>query len=152
MNKDTRSYATLEMEQNTLPIQKVTASVGPRVLLAGAVFTGVLIGLALLTAFVLVNLPDRYAFWKSGEGIALAEIVVALVLIVSLLPALLLWFSTGRITVDAAGMRWKIRGERGEIRWDRPFTVRRWQSVLTTTVHGDAGPGYEQRFPVVVYG
>lgn len=132
-------------------IRPVTASVGPRILPAALVFLVVLICGAIGLIPLLARLPDRYAFWKSDEGIAVAEILLAVLLTAGLLPALILWFSTGRITVDSAGMRWKVRGERGEIRWDRPFTVRRWQSVLTTTIHGDSGPGYEQSFPVVVY-
>lgn len=132
-------------------IRPVTASVGPRILPAALVFLVILICGAIGLIPLLARLPDRYAFWKSDEGIAIAEILLAVLLTAGLLPALILWFSTGRITVDSAGMRWKVRGERGEIRWDRPFTVRRWQSVLTATVYGDSGPGYEQRFPVVVY-
>lgn len=59
--------------------------------------------------------------------------------------------SEGWITVDASGMRWKIRGKKGEIRWDRPFIIRRWQSVMTVTVYGDLGPPGEQAFPLIVY-
>lgn len=140
------------MGKNMLHIRPVTAGVGPRILLSGIVFTGILIGLALLTAFVLASLPEeRFPFWTSAEGIAVAEIALVLVLSFGLLPALLLWFSTGRITVDSSGMRWNIRGEKGEIRWDRPFSIRRWQSVMTATVHGDSGPPGEQAFPLIVY-
>lgn len=127
-------------------IRPVMTSVGPLGLLAGTVFAVALISVALLTAFVLSSLPDQHAFWKGAEGIAAAEIAVALVLIFGLLPVLLLWFSTGRITVDASGMRWNAQGERGEIRWDRPFTVRRWWSVVTTVMAGDSVPVYKLGF------
>lgn len=140
------------MEKNSPSIRPVTVGVGPRILLSTAIFTVVLIGLALLTAFVLASLPEeRFPFWTSAEGIAVAEIALVLVLSFGLLPALLLWFSSGRITVDSSGMRWNIRGEKGEIRWDRPFSIRRWQSVATATIHGDSGPPGEQAFPLIVY-
>lgn len=140
------------MERNMPRIRRITAAVEPRILLTGAIFAVVLIAMALLTAFVLVSLPEgRFPFWTSAEGIAVAEAAVALVLTFGLLPALLLWLSAGRITVDSSGMRWNIRGERGEIRWDRPFALRRWRSVLSTTTYGDSGPAYEMDFPVIVY-
>lgn len=95
--------------------------------------------------------PDAYPFGKSADGIAVAEVAIALLSIVTLLPALLVGLSEGWITVDASGMRWKIRGKKGEIRWDRPFVIRRWQSVMTVTVYGDSGPSGKHGFPLIVY-
>lgn len=133
-------------------IRPVTARL-PRTLLATVVSIVAVIVIPLVTATVLAVLQDRYwSFWTSEEGIAVAVVVVAL-LAFGLFPALLLWFSKGWIRVDSSGMRWKIRGERGEIRWDRPFTIRRWGSVMTVTTWGEAGSGPpgETALPVVVY-
>lgn len=133
-------------------IRAVTARVGPRILPATVVFLVVLLVGAIGLIPLLNSLPDRYTFcWKGGEGIAIAEIVFALVVIFGLFPALLLWFSSGWITVDSSGIRWNIRGERGEIRWNQPFSIRRWQSAMTVTVYGDSGPPGEQAFPLIVY-
>lgn len=139
------------MRPNIPPIQRVTTRVGPRILPATIVFLIVLIGGAIGLIPLLVNLPDQYAFWKSDEGIAVAEIVFALVAIFGLFPALLLWLSSGWITVDASGMRWHIEGKRGEIRWDQPFTVRRWRSTMTIyDSSGDSVP-YRWDYPLIVY-
>lgn len=142
---------SVDMRQNIAHIPRVTARVGPRILPATIVFLVVLIVGAIALILLLTNLPDQYAFWKSDEGLAMAEIIFALVAIFGLFPALLLWFSSGWVTVDASGMRWHIEGKRGAIRWDQPFIVRRWRSAMTIyDSSGDSVP-YRWDYPLIVY-
>ncbi|GAB4505110.1 MAG: hypothetical protein Fur0043_21050 [Anaerolineales bacterium] len=117
-------------------------SFGPPIFL----FTLLVLLIDVALAFGLSRLPETYAFWRDEKVLASMLIFVTLGLFFSLLPALIHCFR-GRVVADESGLRWNIRGKRGEILWARPFLVRRWWSVIEI---GGSTVG-EIDVPVLVY-
>lgn len=132
-------------------VKPVRAFVGARFWLIGVVFTILLIVVNIIAVLVLLNLPGRFHFWKSDEGLAVGVVIVTILAILIFLPVLFRVFPSGKIVIDSSGIRWRMKNDAGEIRWDEPFTIRRWQSTANTVVMGESGqPGYVG-IPVMVY-
>lgn len=138
------------MDGHSSKIRAITAGIGPRLLPAGLLFLCTLTLGALLLVLALLQFAAPGSFWASEWGIGLAVVLFGLLMSFSLLPALLTWFSRGRLWLDSNSLRWQIGKEHGEIRWDRPFRRRRWRAEMVTYTSDENGT-YTMTFPVIVY-
>lgn len=130
-------------------VRPFTARVGVRIGLVVVLSIVVVIVVPTVVFAVAWNLPDRYPFslLRSAVG-TLGLGVVCVLLILGLIVAFWALFSKGRVSIDSSGMRWKIGRDSGEIRWDEPFSVRRWQSVFSSGGYSYDVPGVS--VPVLV--
>lgn len=129
----------------------ITVRIGPKFLLSGAVFAFFVLIIGALAVLALEKLLTDNSFWKGANGMAVVVSIIVLLLCLTLLPALLLWFSEGQITIDSFGISWKMKKEKGEIVWKKPFTVKRWQSVIHMPIPGDGSANYSQDLPAIIY-
>lgn len=117
-----------------LKIRPVTARIGARLFPIVALDILVTISVPLLIFSIAYTLPDRYPYslLRSTLGTFLLG-VLSVILLGLLYIGIWLLFPAGKLTVDTAGIRWKINDDQGEIRWNTPFTLKRWCATYETS-------------------
>lgn len=133
-----------------LKIRPVTARIGARLFPIVALDILVTISVPLLIFSIAYTLPDRYPYSLLRGTMGTFFLGVLSVILLGLLYiGIWLLFPAGKLTVDAERIRWKINSDQGEIRWDRPFTIKRWCATYETGGHTYDTQGIN--LPAIVY-
>lgn len=133
-----------------LKIRPATARIGARLLPIVTLDIIVTISVPLLIFSIAYTLPNRYPYSLLRGTVGTFFLGVLSVILLGLCYiGIWLLFPAGKLTVDAEGIRWKINGNQGEIRWDRPFTIKRWCATYETGGHTYDTQGVN--LPAIVY-